>query len=157
MEPGAIPSTAYVAELERAYGGPSQSAFGSAVFFSPNETATTLEPTARAKYEYFCGETWTRFGPENWLAAWKPVYARQAQSPRDVVAELRALDDPDARQSAAMLLDNDELHGALRTAFDDAQVAALQVYKIGDGGAMSGVLIAATRPEGALCLVFLLD
>ena len=35
---------------------------------------------------------------------------------------------------------------------------SLDVYSIGDGAAMSGVLLAARRPpEGALFLVFLLD
>jgi threonine dehydratase len=47
---------------------------------------------------------------------------------------------------------------ALSVAFDDPTVQDLLVFSIGDGGAMSGILIAARRVNGeATFLVFLMD
>ena len=157
MVPEPIHKPSYVADLERSYGGPSQAAFGSAVFFEPDTDPEKLEKNALAKYQHFCGDTWTRFGEENWLGNWNQVYARETKSQCDIVAELESLEDRDARRSASMLLENAEAHGALRKALDDAQVSEVRVFRIGDGGAMSGLLIASLRPEGAVYLVFLLD
>ncbi len=156
---------AYVTALEAIYGVPSQAGFGSAVFFDPVDTTGAeqdLEPAARAKYQHFCGEIWQRFGEANWLATWKQVYARQEGAKRDIVTELRSIPENDVRLSASMILDNTDppakAHQALANAFDDPQVAELRVYRIGDGAAMSGLLIAARRPaEGSLFLVFLMD
>ena len=156
---------AYVTALEAIYGAPSQAGFGSAVFFesvSTTETEQDLEPRARAKYQHFCGEIWQRFGEANWLATWKQVYARKEDAKCDIVTELRSIPENDVRLSASMILDNADppakAHQALASAFDDPQVAELRVYRIGDGQAMSGLLIAAHRPpEGSLFLVFLMD
>ncbi len=47
---------------------------------------------------------------------------------------------------------------ALAAAFDDPAVTELRVFNLGDGGAMSGILVAARRATGdATFLVFLLD
>jgi hypothetical protein len=55
--------------------------------------------------------------------------------------------------------DADQARAALAATFDDATVTELSVYNIGDGAAMSGLLIAARRAETseALFLVFLMD
>jgi hypothetical protein len=46
----------------------------------------------------------------------------------------------------------------LAEAFDHPDVEDLLVYNIGDGGAMSGLLVAARRTNGeATFLVFLMD
>lgn len=157
MESESLHKPSFVTDLEQFYGGPSKSAYGSAVFFEPGIEAEHLENDSLAKYQYFCGDTWTRFGEENWLTNWSQVFARTDNSQRDIVTELSSLDDRDARRLASMLLDNVGAHGALRTALDDSQVSEMRVFKMGDGGAMSGLLIAALRPEGAVYLVFLLD
>lgn len=148
---------AYVTELEQAFGGPSQNAFGSAVFLEPNMEPDQLEAQALATYQHFCGDTWARFGEQNWLANWKLVYARNSGSTGRIVDELGALEDRNAKSSAEMLLDNVESQAAMRTSFDDVEVSQLCVFKIGDGGAMSGLLIAAVRPEGTVLVVFLMD
>lgn len=150
---------AYVAALEAAYGAPSRAGFGSAVFFDESENG--LEQAALEKYKCFVGANWQVFGETMWLRRWKRVYARMGGK-RDIVAELRGITDTDAKHSVPMILDNlenaDRAREALSAAFDDAAVAQLAVYNIGDGEAMSGILIAGQRAQDETTfLVFLLD
>jgi hypothetical protein len=151
----------YVTTLQAAYGAPSQTAFGSAVFFE--KAVDDLEQTALAKYRYFVGDLWERYGEAAWLGSWKKVYARPPKAEADIVAELSSLADANARSSASMILDAvqdaDQARAALATAFNDAAVTDLAVYNIGDGAAMSGLLIAARRAAtgDAAFLVFLMD
>ena len=81
----------YIANLEAAYGLPSQSGFGSAVFFERVESAGVLERKALEKYEYFVGDGWKRAGKDTWMAQWKKVYVRPANAKHDIVGELRSL------------------------------------------------------------------
>jgi hypothetical protein len=94
------------------------------------------------------------------MGSWRLVHERA--SDRDVLAELAALEDPQARSGADMLLNATENpasgQAALSAAFDDPAVQDLLVFSLGDGGAMSGVLVAARRVNGeATFLVFLMD
>ncbi len=94
------------------------------------------------------------------MGPWRLIHARA--SDRDVVVELGGLEDPQARSSAEMLLNatEDPVSGqaALSAAFDDPSVQDLLVFSLGDGGAMSGVLVAARRTNSeATFLVFLMD
>ena len=90
---------------------------------------------------------------------------RQAGAKPDIVAELRGITDRDARSSVPMILDNMEgadgerARAALAAAFDDSAVTEISVYNLGDGGAMSGLLVAGRRGETgeSTFLVFLLD
>lgn len=154
---------AWITSLEQAYGGPSQNAFGSAVFFDPRDGQSQeldLESLALAKYQQFCGKTWEQFGEENWKRTWKQVYLRDSGSSDNIVAELKSLEDGDARRSAALLIDGGASPDALQAlsqAFNAPDISQLHIYKIGDGNAMSGVLVAATRAEGAIFLVMLMD
>lgn len=64
--------------------------------------------------------------------------------------------------SAGLLLENQEdseaAAAALQGAFDHPAVCELNVFKISDGAAMSGPLIAANIQEtGCLSLILLLD
>jgi hypothetical protein len=151
----------HVTALQAVYGAPSQSAFGSAVFFE--KTVDDLEQAALAKYRYFVGELWERYGEAAWLSQWKEVYARQPDTTADIVAELRGITDQAAQLSVPMILDTvqdaEQARAALAAAFDDPAVTELAVYNTGDGAAMSGLLIAARRAESgeAAFLVFLLD
>ncbi len=151
---------AYVTALESAYGAPSQSGFGSAVFFQ--ERVNDLEATARFKYKTFLGKNWEHFGEQVWMRQWRQVYARAANAPHDIVAELQAVPAPEAKISVPMILDVVEnaaaARQALSAAYDDEAVSQLVVFNIGDGEAMSGILIAGLRANGdATCLVFLMD
>ena len=153
----------YVASLEAAYGAPSQAGFGSAVLYEPMQAGDDLEQAALAKYRYFVGELWERWGEDAWMGPWKEVFARPAGAKPDIVAELRGIEDADAAISAPMILDAvqdaEAARAALSAAFDDSAVTALRVYNLGDGGAMSGILVAARRVAtgDATFLVFLLD
>lgn len=153
----------YVADLEAAYGPSSQSGFGSAVFYEPISADDSLTDAALAKYKYYAGELWERWGEETWMGPWKEVYARADGAGPDIVGELRAISDPDAAISAPMILDVVQDAGnarvALAAAFDDPTVTELRVFNLGDGGAMSGILVAGRRAgtADATFLVFLLD
>jgi hypothetical protein len=151
----------YVTQLESVYGAPSQSGFGSAVFYDPVERGDDLELAALKHYRYFVGDLWDRFGEAAWMAPWKLVYARKPGSRADIVAELRAIADPDVRLSVPMLLDINDAETtqkALSATYDNAEVNNLSVFALGDGSAMSGVLIAGRCNTGeATFLVFLLD
>ena len=153
---------AYVANLEAAYGAPSQAAFGSAVFSEQLKDSDKLEQAALARYKYFTGELWERWGEDAWMGPWKEVYARPVGVKPDIVSELRGIADPDAQNSVPMILDvvqgADKARVALAVAYDDPAVTELRVFNLGDGGAMSGLLVAGRRDTGeAAFLVFLLD
>ncbi len=120
-----------------------------------------LEQAARAKYQYFVGDLWDRYGADAWLGTWQQVYARPQGGDRAVVSELRAIKDRSAAQSVELLLDEaadpQGAQQALAAAFDDPAVTELAVYKIGDGAALAGILVAARRaPAGETVILGLL-
>lgn len=152
----------YVKDLEAAYGAPSQAGFGSAVFCTSTDPAKDLEPAALEYYQYFVGDLWERYGKDAWMGPWKEVYARKAGAKPDILAELKGISDPGASMSVPMILDvvenADAARKALAAAYDGASVTELRVYTLGDGGAMSGLLVGGRRDTGeATFLVFLLD
>jgi len=151
-----------VAALQAAYGPPSQAAFGSAVFYEPQPGDADLEALALEKYKYFVGDLWDRYGEAAWMGPWRQVYARPAGATPDIVAELSAIDDFDASLSVPMILEAvdeaEQARAALSAVYDDPAMAEVAVYTLGDGGAMSGLLVAGRRTTGdAVFLVFLLD
>lgn len=154
---------AYVTALEAAYGAPSQAGFGSAVFYEPMKAGDDLAKAALAKYKYFTGELWERWGEDAWMGPWKEVYTRPTGAKADIVAELRGIADPDARNSVPMILVNiegaDKARAALAAAYDDPAVTELRVFNLGDGEAMSGLLVAGRRQATGVAtfLVFLMD
>ena len=97
------------------------------------------------------------------MGPWKEVYARQPDAERNIVAELRGIGDPDARLSVPMVLDviqgAESARAALSAVFDDPAVTELRVFNLGDGEAMSGLLIAGRRGATgeATFLSFLFD
>ena len=153
----------YVTDLEAAYGAPSQAAFGSAVFHAQLKASDNLEQAAFAKYKYFVGEQWERFGEAAWKGPWKVVYSRQPGAQHDIVAELRGITDRargSQRRWSWMKSRTSTRHArALSAAFDDSAVTELVVCNLGDGAAMSGILVAGRRGATgeATFLVFLLD
>lgn len=127
------------------------------------ERAEDLEAAALRHYRYFLGKAWEQFGEEAWMAPWKQVYQRQATDRRnDIATELRSITDPAAQSSVTVLLDviaNPEAgRQALSAVYDDAEVETVVVYALGDGAALSGLLIAGRDRCGeTTLLVFLLD
>ena len=153
---------AYVKDLEAVYGAPSQAGFGSAVFYTGMDAAKDLEGAALEYYQCFVGDLWERYGEDAWMGPWKEVYARKDGVEPDIVAELEGISDPDAKLSVPMILDIVEnaeaARKALAAAYDDPAVTELRVYNLGDGEAMSGLLVAGKRKSGeATFLVFLAD
>ena len=152
----------YVLALEKAYGSPSQEGFGSAVFFEQAGEDSDLEEVARKYYEHFVGAKWAEWGEETWMSPWKEVYGRKPGAKHDIIKELQGIDDFSASMSVPMTLDvvedADAAKKALSGAYDAPELADLRVYTIGDGEAMSGLLIAGRRENGeATFLVFLMD
>jgi hypothetical protein len=161
MTPSTSTYPAYAIALEAVYGAPSQAGFGSAVFYETAIAAADLERIAQEKYRYFVGDLWERYGAAAWLSTWQLLYTRSDQR-RDIASELLSITDRDVRQLAPLIVDNGSSatssRQALGAAFDDGTVALLQVYKIGDGAALAGLLIAGWRDSGeAIFLVLLLD
>ena len=97
------------------------------------------------------------------MGPWRAVSARKAGATQDIVAELRDIADSDARRSVPMLLDDidgaNTARAALSAAFDDPAVTELRVFNLGDGEAMSGLLLAGRRGASGetTFLVFLMD
>lgn len=171
------------------FGEPSQVTIGAAVFFDPigdflrggsssteakqdsqhdhpeNGVSTCsdeeLESYAKGRYEFFAGDAWANFGPENWSATWKRVYQRDAQHGGKILEELKAIDEPATNLAASQLTENhDEPDGArdaLAKVFDSEEILKLHLYQIGDTEAITGVLIAAVSAEELIALVFLMD
>jgi hypothetical protein len=152
-----------IAELEAVYGGPSQAGFGSAVFHEPMQPSETLAQHALERYRFFVGDLWARWGADAWMGPWKEVYVREAGAQGDILAQLRGIQDPDAAGSVPMILENiegaDRARAALAAVYDDPAITELRVFNLGDGGAMSGLLVAGRRAGTgeATCLVFLMD
>ena len=152
-----------ITDLESFYGPPSQEGFASAVFYVKSDPQGALAGQALEIYQYFTGELWQRWGEDAWMSAWKEVYSRDDSAEKDIVKELRAIEDPDASFSVPMLLDNpadaEHARAALSVVFDNPAINELRVFNLGDGGAMSGLLVAAqnTAPDTAVFLAFLLD
>jgi hypothetical protein len=142
----------YAAQLEAAYGPPSQQGFGSAVFHEVLRPGDELAAAALAKYRFFVGPLWDRFGEQAWMGPWREVYSRPSGPGRNILAELRAIEDSEVRISVTLLLDAAEnavaARAALVTAFDDPAVTELRVFSLGDGAAMSGLLVAGRRAPG---------
>ncbi len=152
----------YVLTLEKAYGPPSEEGFGSAVFFAQLDEDGDFEELARSTYQQFVGDKWEAWGEETWMAPWKEVYVRKAGTKHDVQKELQGIDDSDAAISVPLILElienPAEAVKALSTAYDDPEVSDLRVYTIGDGEAMSGLLLAGLREKGeATLLAVLMD
>ena len=154
----------YVVNLEAIYGPPGQTGFGSAVFHEQLQQGEDLEQVAQRVYRHFVGELWERWGEETWMGPWREVYSRPpGSSPGSIVAELHGIDEPMAAGSVPLVVEvgesPDRTHAALSAAYDDAAVTDLRVFTIGDGDAMSGLLVAGQRASAthATLLVALMD
>lgn len=150
------------AALQAVFGPPGQAGFGSAVFAERVDQPQDLEAVAKRCYRHFLGKRWAAAGESVWMAPWQRVYARPPGLRADIVAELRGVRNPEARSSISMLLDGhdtpDAARQALSTVYDDAAMETVQAYTLGDGAALSGVLVAGRARSGAATLlVFLMD
>lgn len=158
-----IALSAAVSALQGIYGGPEVQGMGSSVKEVEVPAGTSMEAVAKQRYQQFCGEIWERFGPENWLGQWAEVYQRPNGLSGDIVRELRELKDHSAELAGSMLLDNidepESAVAALRGVFDHPSIEELSIFRLGDGEAYSGVLIAAQSKASKplVTLTFLMD
>ena len=71
------------------------------------------------------------------------MYKRGSDQTASIESELRGIEDADAKLSVPMLLEvvenADTARAALSGVFDDPDIGELEVYNLGDGGAMSGL------------------
>ena len=157
------PLSEAVTVLQALYGLPSQTGFGSAVFDELIEPGTDVEAIARRYYQHFVGKLWEQYGEAAWMNPWKQVYGRPTGIQPDIVAELQGISDRAAAQFVPILLlsetdDQARAAQALATVFNHPQVTDLRVYAIGDGAAMSGLLLTGCRTTGeTTILISLLD
>ena len=153
----------YLTDLTAAYGAPSRQGFGSAVFREILQDTGDVTNAALSKYRYVVGNPWERYGEQAGLEAWRQIYARETAAHPNIVIELRGIADPDTRRSLPMILEGIEraevARAALSAAFDDLAVTELRVFNLGDGEAMSGLLVAGRRGTTgeSTFLVFLYD
>lgn len=136
---------------------------GSSVLEQSLPAGESFEELAKKRYQEFCGEIWERFGPENWLGQWAEVYRRPEGQAGDIVRELRELKDHPTALAGSLLLDNiDEPEtavAALADVFNHSSIGRLSIFRLGDGEAYSGLLIAAerTKAEPLVMLSLLMD
>jgi hypothetical protein len=151
-----------VTALPTIYGPPSQSGFGSAIFDAVIAPRTDLEALALKHYQYFVGDLWEKYGEAAWMVTWKQVYRRPSATQSNIVAELRAIANPAVANHVPILLmedteAEDKAQQALAAVFDDPQVTDLQVYAIGDGAALFGLLLAGYSSNAVTILISLID
>jgi hypothetical protein len=149
-----------VRQLETVFGKPSQSGFGTTVLFDHANHRDDLERLALEKYKYFTGNLWEKYGQAAWMGSWRMVHEREGAG--NIVSELHGIEDVEARRSASAFLDGvadpQETKQALSQALDDRQVENVMVFNVGDGEALSGILLAARGTDnGAFFIVFILD
>lgn len=151
---------AYVKRLASAFGPPSNSAWGSAVFFEVGIEDGELAKRAVQYYRHFVGDLWQRFGEKAWMSGWTLAFTRHGAG--DLVKELEQSGNRVIKRGSELLLRVPDSEAdrvvAFHEAFDDPAVALLEVYAAGDGGAYSGLMVAGRRTNGeATFLVFLID
>jgi|694.fasta_scaffold28502_3 hypothetical protein len=139
--------TTALATLQSIYGGPEVKGMGSGVLDQPLPAGVPWESAAKQRYQQFCGDIWDRFGPDNWLGQWAEVYRRPEGQSGDIVRELRELKDHPTKLAGSMLLDNiddpEPAVAALQDVFNHPSVQQLSIFRLGDGEAYSGLMIAA--------------
>lgn len=153
---------ACVTALEAAYGAPREGGLGSSVFFVAGPGTMELEELGKAYYQRLVGkEMWDRIGGEQWLRQWGEVYRRGAElAGAGIRAELRGIGDHEARMLADLLLEvaetNEGAREALAQCFEAAAVEDLRIYKMGDGEAISGLLMVGRWENGDTVLLGML-
>ncbi|MFN7772653.1 MAG: hypothetical protein ACK5R1_07805 [Planctomycetota bacterium] len=96
------------------------------------------------------------------MSSWQELYHRSLGATAEIVGEFRSIKVQPFRFCAAIFSgeneDNDAVNQLLSTTFDSEGVKELRIFSLGDGEAMSGLLIAAEIANlGRLFLTFLMD
>lgn len=146
--------------LQKVYGKASNTGFGSAVFYALPKQEKKLALIALENYKYFLGEKWNKESEPAWMSGWKLVYERNPGTKADILTELGNIKDADAKRSVPLLtelIENaTEGKAALEAAFNHPNVSMLEVFSVGDGEAMSGLMISGLYADGSVCSVICL-
>ncbi len=152
--------TPIIEALEKIYGKRSSTGFGSAVFYDHSKQNASLSSIALDVYKLFMGEKWKAETESTWMSTWKLVYERSPGKAADILNELNNIQDADAKRSVPLLtelIENAEQGKlALAAAFNHADISQLQVYNVGDGEAMSGILLCGLFSDQTVCSVICL-
>jgi len=73
------------------------------VFYATLRSTDDLSQAALAKYRFFVGKLWDRYGEAAWMGPWKEFYIRPPDRKPDVVSELRAFNLGDGEAMSGLL------------------------------------------------------
>lgn len=163
--PDSSPIPKYAADLIDFYHEPDRCVLGTAVFYERVKPGTDLRQVALRHYRYLVGESEEEFGNSDWLRPWKLVYQRTPDLEPTILFELDVaarLSDivEDCLENRLDLYWPDGYIAAktvMEPAFDAPEVETFQVYRIGDGEVMEGLLILGSRTNGETVILAFLD
>lgn len=146
--------------LEKVYGKPASTGFGSAVFYEVSKKDQSLAGIALEDYKLFMGEKWTPETASTWMSGWKLVYERNPGLSGDIITELNNIKDPGARRSLPLLTefinDPNQAKAALEAAFNNSNLAHLELFTIGDNAEMNGLLLCGLYTDYSACTIICL-
>jgi hypothetical protein len=146
--------------LEKVYGKPSGTGFGSAVFYKSTKNDGALESIAAYDYKTFMGDQWNAESEARWKSVWKLVYERSTGTTPDILAELNDLKDADAKRSVPLLTEfvehADQGKLALAAVFNHTDIVKFQVFNVGDGEALAGLILCGLFSDLSVCSVICL-
>lgn len=146
--------------LERVYGKPTSTGFGSAVFYEVSKKDQNLAAIALEDYKLFMGGKWTPETAAIWMSGWKLVYERIPGLSGDIISELYNIKDSGAKRSVPLLTevinDPQQAKKALEAAFNNQNLAHLEIFTIGDNEQMSGLLLSGLYTDHSACSVICL-
>jgi hypothetical protein len=155
-----ITNAPLLTELERVFGKASAAGFGSAVFHGQAKPTETSASIAWEHFKSFLGPKWTPERQKAWEGGWKLLYTRPAAAEGNIMAELGSISDPEGKRAIPLLTelieDADTAKKALTAAFNHADVRQLSMHHLGDGEAISGIMISALYNDGMACSVIAL-
>jgi hypothetical protein len=152
--------TPIIEALEKVYGKPVSTGFGSAVFYDDSKQNAGLASIALDAYKLFMGEKWNTETESAWMSAWKKVYERSPDTVANILNELNNIQDADAKRSVPLLtelVENAEQGKlALAAAYNHPDISQVQLFSVGDGEAMSGLLLCGLFNDHSACSVICL-
>ena len=152
--------TPIIEALEKVYGKPNSTGFGSAVFYDESKQNANLASIALDVYKLFMGKKWNAETESTWMSTWKLVYERSPGIAANILSELNNINDADAKRSVPLLtelVENAEQGKlALAAAYNHPDISQVQVFSVGDGEAMSGLLLCGLFNDHSACSVICL-
>jgi hypothetical protein len=150
---------AAIAALENIFGKATDAGFGSAVFHGATVAGDSVENKAVEHYKKFLGAKYNAEREQAWMSPWKNVFTRSNKG-SGIVSELASITDAEAKRSVPLFTEftsePEAAASALASAFDHEHVKDLAVFRIGDGEAMSGLILTTIYDDLYCCSVIAL-